>query len=138
MGVKINTFTLLRQISIIAATIYRCYFFYVQINSIDYFCFMKVDDALIDNLAHLARLEFSTDEKAGLRNDLQSMIVFVEKLNELNTEGVKPLQHMSNAVNVFREDEVKGSASRQEALLNAPIADDAFFKVPKVIKKANS
>jgi len=99
---------------------------------------MKVDDALIDNLAHLARLEFSTDEKAGLRNDLQSMIVFVEKLNELNTEGVKPLQHMSNAVNVFREDEVKGSASRQEALLNAPIADDAFFKVPKVIKKANS
>ncbi len=129
---------MLRQISIIAATIYRCYFFYAQINPKGYFCFMKVDDALIDNLAHLARLEFSADEKAGLRNDLQSMIVFVEKLNELNTEGVKPLQHMSNAVNVFREDEVKGSATRQEALQNAPVADDAFFKVPKVIARQPS
>jgi len=97
---------------------------------------MKVDDALIDNLAHLARLEFNADAKAGLRNDLQSMIVFVEKLNEVNTEGVKPLQHMSNAVNVFRADEVKGSATRAEALQNAPVADEAFFKVPKVIKKS--
>jgi aspartyl-tRNA(Asn)/glutamyl-tRNA(Gln) amidotransferase subunit C len=97
---------------------------------------MKVDDALIENLAHLARLQFSEEEKAGLRNDLQSMIAFVEKLNEVNTEGVQPLLHMGSAVNVFRDDEIKGSVTREDALLNAPVADNAFFKVPKVIPPA--
>jgi aspartyl-tRNA(Asn)/glutamyl-tRNA(Gln) amidotransferase subunit C len=94
---------------------------------------MKVDDALIENLAHLARLQFSDEEKAGLREDLQSMIAFVEKLNEVNTDGVKPMPHMSSEVNVFREDEIKGSVTREEALLNAPVADGEFFKVPKVM-----
>ena len=94
---------------------------------------MTVDDALIENLAHLARLQFTTEEKAGLQRDLQSMIEFVEKLNEVDTHGVKPLLHMGSAVNVFRDDEIKGSVSRNEALLNAPVADGAFFKVPKVI-----
>jgi aspartyl-tRNA(Asn)/glutamyl-tRNA(Gln) amidotransferase subunit C len=101
-----------------------------------YFCNMKVDDALIENLAHLARLEFSEEEKAGLRKDLQSMIAFVEKLNEVNTDGIKPLLHMSSAVNVFREDKIKGSATREEALQNAPLTDGVFFKVPKVIPPA--
>jgi len=99
---------------------------------------MKVDDALIENLAHLARLQFSQEEKAGLKEDLQSMIAFVEKLNEVDTAGVKPMLHMSSEVNVFREDEIKGSVTREEALLNAPVADGTFFKVPKVIKKAVS
>jgi len=96
---------------------------------------MKVDNDLIEKLAHLARLEFSEQEKVGLQKDLQS-IAFVEKLNEVNTDGVKPLLHMGNAVNVFREDEVKGSVTRQDALKNAPVADEAFFKVPKVIPPA--
>lgn len=94
---------------------------------------MTVDNALIENLAHLARLEFSEEEKTGLQKDLQSMIAFVEKLNEIDTTGVKPTLHMSNAVNVFREDEVKGSVTREEALKNAPVAHDEFFKVIKVI-----
>jgi aspartyl-tRNA(Asn)/glutamyl-tRNA(Gln) amidotransferase subunit C len=96
---------------------------------------MKVDDALVENLAHLARLDFSGEEKAALQKDLQSMIAFVEKLNEVDTTGIKPMLHMSSEVNVFREDEVKGSVTRQEALLNAPVTDNEFFKVPKVIKK---
>ena len=62
------------------------------------------------------------------------MIAFVEKLNELELDGVEPLLHMSEEVNVLREDEVKGSVSRDEALKNAPLHDDQFFKVPKVIK----
>ncbi len=94
---------------------------------------MMVNNALIENLAHLARLEFSTEEKEGLQKDLQSMIAFVEKLNEVDTTGVKPLLHMGSAVNVFREDEVKGSVARTEALLNAPVTDGTFFKVTKVI-----
>lgn len=101
----------------------------------DYLCCMEVNDKLVDKLARLSRLQFSETEKAEVRNDLQRMIGFVEKLNELDLEGVRPLLHMSEEVNVLREDEVKGSVSREEALKNAPAHDDQFFKVPKVIKK---
>lgn len=90
---------------------------------------------MIEKLSHLSRLKFSDAEKAGIKKDLQNMIGFVEKLNELNLEGVDPLLHISEEVNVLREDEVKGSISREEALKNAPVHDEQFFKVPKVIKK---
>ena len=63
------------------------------------------------------------------------MIGFVEKMNELNLDEVEPLVFMSDEVNVLREDEIKGSVSREEALKNAPLHDDQFIKVPKVIKK---
>ena len=96
---------------------------------------MEVTDQLVDKLAHLSRLSFNDTEKVEIKKDLQSMIAFVEKLNELDTTGVEPLLHMGDAVNVLRTDEVKGSISREEALLNAPIKDGQFFKVPKVIKK---
>lgn len=96
---------------------------------------MEVNDALVDKLAHLSRLQFSDAEKTGIRNDLQRMIAFVEKLNELDLAGVEPLLHMSGEVNVLRADEVKGSVSREEGLKNAPSHDEKFFKVPKVIKK---
>ncbi|MDP9231013.1 MAG: Asp-tRNA(Asn)/Glu-tRNA(Gln) amidotransferase subunit GatC [Bacteroidota bacterium] len=96
---------------------------------------MEVNDALINKLAQLARLEFSALEKDEIKIDLQKMITFIEKLNELNTTGVTPLMHMSDEVNVLREDEVKGSISREEALKNAPLHDEKYFKVPKVIKK---
>jgi aspartyl-tRNA(Asn)/glutamyl-tRNA(Gln) amidotransferase subunit C len=96
---------------------------------------MEVNDALIDKLAHLARLKFDASEKDEIKNDLQKMIAFVEKLNELDTTGVEPLLHMSDEINVLREDEVKGSISREDALKNAPLHDEQFFKVPKVIRK---
>ncbi len=96
---------------------------------------MEVNDALIDNLANLARLHFNEEEKKEIKNDLQRMIAFIDKLNELNTDGVEPLLHLSEEVNVFREDVIKGSITRQDALKNAPETDGVFFKVPKVIKK---
>ncbi len=96
---------------------------------------MEVNDALIDKLAHLAKLKFDAGEKEEIKSDLQKMIAFVEKLNELDTTGVPPLLHLTDEVNVLREDEVKGSMSREEALSNAPLHDEQFFKVPKVIKK---
>ena len=95
---------------------------------------MEVTGALVDKLAHLSRLEFNAAEKEEIKNDLQRMISFVEKLDELDLEGTEPLLHMSENVNVLREDEVKGSITREEALKNAPAHDDKFFKVPKVIK----
>jgi aspartyl-tRNA(Asn)/glutamyl-tRNA(Gln) amidotransferase subunit C len=96
---------------------------------------MEVTDAMIEKLAHLARLKFNKAEKEEIKNDLQRMIAFVEKLNELDLEGIEPLMHMSDEINVLREDEIKGSVSRVEALKNAPIHDEQFFKVLKVIKK---
>ena len=96
---------------------------------------MEVTDALVDKLAHLSRLEFNAADKEQIKNDLQRMISFVEKLDELDIEGTEPLLHMSSNINVLRNDEVKGSVTREEALKNAPAHDDKFFKVPKVIKK---
>lgn len=95
---------------------------------------MEVSDAMIEKLAHLARLQFREDEKQEIRTDLQRMIAFVEKLNELDLDGVEPLLHMSTEVNVLREDEAQGAVSREEALKNAPHHDEQFFKVPKVIR----
>lgn len=96
---------------------------------------MEVNYDLVEKIAHLARLKFDDAEKKAIKDDLQKMIRFVEKLNELDTTGVEPLLHMSDNVNVLREDEVKGSISRDEGLKNAAMHDEQFFKVPKVIKK---
>ena len=96
---------------------------------------MEVNDSLIDNLATLARLHFNEDEKKEIKSDLQRMIAFIDKLNELNTDGVEPVLHMSEEINVFREDVVQGSISREQGLKNAPATDGVFFQVPKVIKK---
>ena len=96
---------------------------------------MEVNDALLDKLADLARLYIEPAEKEGLKKDLQRMISFVEKLQELDISGTAPLLQMSDSVNVLRDDVMQGSVSREEALKNAPDTDGVFFKVPKVIKK---
>ncbi|UAY50744.1 Asp-tRNA(Asn)/Glu-tRNA(Gln) amidotransferase subunit GatC [Ferruginibacter albus] len=96
---------------------------------------MEITNELVDKIAHLSRLHFDETEKGAIKQDLQRMIQFVEKLNELDTSGVEPLLHMTDNVNILREDNVKGSISREEGLRNAPLPDDQFFKVPKVIKK---
>ena len=96
---------------------------------------MQVTDEMIANLASLSRLKFNNEERIEIKKDLQRMISFVEKLNEVDTTGVEPLLHMTDAINVYREDVVKGSMPKAEALANAPFADENYFKVPKVIKK---
>ncbi len=101
----------------------------------NYLCRMEVSPALIEKLSHLSRLEFSDLEKEEIRGDLEKMIAFVEKLNELNLDEVKPLLHIPEEVNVLREDEVRGELSRQEALNNAPRTDGTFFHVPKMIRQ---
>lgn len=89
---------------------------------------MEVNDQLVDKLAHLSRLAFAPDEKEEIKNDLQRMIHFVEKLNELNLEGVKPLLHMSGEINVLREDVVKGSITPEEGLKKCTAAGWFFFQ----------
>lgn len=96
---------------------------------------MEVNDALVQQLATLSRLEFTPEESNAIQQDLQRMITFVEKLSALDTTGVAPLLHMTEDANVLREDKVVPSISRETALQNAPAANDQYFKVPKVIKK---
>jgi aspartyl-tRNA(Asn)/glutamyl-tRNA(Gln) amidotransferase subunit C len=96
---------------------------------------MQVNDALIEKLAELSMLKFKEAEKEEIKADLQKMIGFIDKLQELDTTGVEPLMHMSEEVNVLREDVIGPMLSQHEALKNAPHHDDQYFKVPKVIKK---
>jgi aspartyl-tRNA(Asn)/glutamyl-tRNA(Gln) amidotransferase subunit C len=107
----------------------------VHVSNSIIFVYMEITNEMIDHLGHLSRLHFSEEEKLAMKEDMQKMIAFVEKLKEVDVTGVEPLMHMSNAVNVLRDDEIKGSVSREEALLNAPLRDEEFFKVPKVIRK---
>ena len=96
---------------------------------------MEINDALLDKLAMLSRLHFNEAEKTAIKSDLEKMISFVDKLNELDTTGVEPLMHISTNVNILREDVVNQDCTREEALKNATLKDDQFFKVPKVISK---
>lgn len=96
---------------------------------------MEINDDLVDKLATLARLSFNASEKESIKADLGKMISFVEKLNEVDTAGVEPLLHITTNNNVMRADEVSHPISREEALKNAALKDEQFFKVPKVIQK---
>jgi len=96
---------------------------------------MELNKEMVEKLAKLAHLEFNSSEAESIRIDLQQMIGFVEKLNEINTEGVAPLTHISQTENSLREDEIQGSVDNDTALSNAPDRFEQFFTVPKVIKK---
>ena len=100
-----------------------------------YFCIMKVDKAIVDKIAHLARLSFRDEEKERILDDMNKIIQFVDKLNDLDTEGVEDLSYINDDVNVLREDIIKDRISKQDGLSNAPLADSDYFKVPKVIDK---
>ena len=94
---------------------------------------MQIDDQLISRLELLARLELSDAEKVRLKADLNSILGMVEKLNDLDVEGVEPLVYLNDAINRMREDQVANQVSREEALQNAPDQNGTFFRVPKVI-----
>ncbi|HEV8539247.1 MAG TPA: Asp-tRNA(Asn)/Glu-tRNA(Gln) amidotransferase subunit GatC [Bacteroidota bacterium] len=87
----------------------------------------------VEHVAKLARLEFSAGEKEKLTHHLNEILAYMEKLNELDTTGVKPLSHVIDLQNVMREDVVQPSLPREEVLMNAPEKTEKFFKVPKVI-----
>ncbi len=96
---------------------------------------MEVNEALLDHLAHLSKLSFEGSEKEAIRQDLQRMITFVDKLSELDTTGVEPLIFMSNEVNRLRNDDIEQSVSHEDALRNAPKKDSDYFRIPKVLDK---
>jgi aspartyl-tRNA(Asn)/glutamyl-tRNA(Gln) amidotransferase subunit C len=96
---------------------------------------MAVTRKDVEHIAELARLTFKVDELESFTRQLNDILAYMDKLNELDTSNVEPLSHPVERVNVFREDIVKPSIDREEALRNAPERSDLFFKVPKVIDR---
>jgi aspartyl-tRNA(Asn)/glutamyl-tRNA(Gln) amidotransferase subunit C len=94
---------------------------------------MSVTRKDVDHIAALARLEFSDSEKDQFTHQMNEILTYVEKLNELDTSNVEPLSHVIELNNVFRDDVAQPSLPQEIALQNAPSADDKHFKVPKVI-----
>ena len=87
----------------------------------------------VEHIAKLAHLKFTDEEKTALVHDLNEILSYMEKLKEVDTSAVEPLSHVNPLENVFREDIVVPSPSREEMLKNAPDRTEEFFKVPKVI-----
>jgi len=88
----------------------------------------------VEHVAKLAQLEFSEEEKEKFTHQLNEILAYMEKLNELDTSNIEPLSHVIELNNVFREDKVEPSYPQEEILNNAPSKNEKFFKVPKVIK----
>lgn len=94
---------------------------------------MAVTKKDVEKIAELARLKFTDEDLENFTPQMNEILSYMDKLNELDTENVKPLSHPVEQTNVFREDELKTSISTEDALKNAPAKDDHHFKVPKVI-----
>jgi aspartyl-tRNA(Asn)/glutamyl-tRNA(Gln) amidotransferase subunit C len=94
---------------------------------------MAVNKQDVEKIAELARLIFSEEELENFTPQMNKILSYMDKLNELNTDNVEPLSHPVEQTNVFREDELRPSISIEDALKNAPSKDENHFKVPKVI-----
>jgi aspartyl-tRNA(Asn)/glutamyl-tRNA(Gln) amidotransferase subunit C len=94
---------------------------------------MKISPEEVKHVADLARLEMSSAEVESMTRQLDGILSYVAKLNELDTKGVEPTTHAISIVNAFREDEVKPSLDREETLANGPQQDGEAFVVPKII-----
>ena len=95
---------------------------------------MKITMAEVEHVARLARLELNEQEKEKMRAQLDSILSYIDKLNELDTSGVEPTSHVLPLTNVFREDGVRPSLSQEEALANAPDRHDLLFRVPRILE----
>ncbi|MEE8330135.1 MAG: Asp-tRNA(Asn)/Glu-tRNA(Gln) amidotransferase subunit GatC [Thermodesulfovibrionia bacterium] len=88
----------------------------------------------IGHIAMLARLELTKEEKKLFSRQIESIIEYIDKLNELDTTSVEPTAHVLPIKNVFREDKLKPSLPKDEALKNAPDRTNDFYRVPKIIE----
>jgi aspartyl-tRNA(Asn)/glutamyl-tRNA(Gln) amidotransferase subunit C len=99
---------------------------------------MQITEQTLDRIAELAKLDYSDPAaRAAILADMERVLSFVERLNEVDTNGVEPLIFMTEEENVLRPDAVIASdiVSKQEALRNSPVKDSDYFKVPRVVDK---
>ena len=92
-----------------------------------------IDDETIENVCILAKLSLTDEAKEQAKQDMQKMLDYVEKLDELDTDGVEPLSHIFGDENVFREDVVTNGDNREAMLMNAPKEKEGQYQVPKTI-----
>ncbi|MCE5187019.1 MAG: Asp-tRNA(Asn)/Glu-tRNA(Gln) amidotransferase subunit GatC [Planctomycetaceae bacterium] len=95
----------------------------------------KIDESQVRKVAQLSRLELSDEEVTQFSGQFSAILEYIEKLNELNTDGVEPLAHCVPMHNVLRQDIPEPSLSNEQALANAPDREGEFFKVPKILEE---
>ncbi|MEN8907146.1 MAG: Asp-tRNA(Asn)/Glu-tRNA(Gln) amidotransferase subunit GatC [Clostridiales bacterium] len=95
---------------------------------------MKISEETIRNVASLARLKLSDSDIIKLKVDMENIISYVNKLDELDVSDVEPTAHIMSVNNVLRDDKVKESYKRDQILENAPSEDEGCFKVPKIVE----
>lgn len=96
---------------------------------------MSISKEKVEHVAALARLRLTTEERDQFTIQLNQILQFAEKLNELDTDDIEPTSHVYPMSNVLREDKVKSSIPREQALSNAPSSQDGMFKVPAVFEE---
>lgn len=94
---------------------------------------MKITRDEVEHIASLARLDMAAEEVEEMAGHMNDILIYMDKLSEVDTEGIEPTTHAIGDVNAFREDEVKPWLSQAEALAGAPEEDGEAFIVPKVI-----
>ena len=94
---------------------------------------MKITTEEAKKIALLSRLEFSPEDLEKMRDSMNSILTYMEELNQYDTADVAPMVHAVEQYNVMREDVPHTSFTNEEALMNAPDAEDGYFKVPKII-----
>ncbi len=92
-------------------------------------------DPNVEHLARLARLDLSEAEKERMRLQLGAILTYIDKLRQLNTDGVEPTSHAIPMVNVMREDDLRPGLPREEMLANAPEREGDFVRVPRIIEE---
>lgn len=95
---------------------------------------MSVDTATVTRVARLARIKVSADEAERMTHELNSILGFVEQLNEVDVSGVEPMTSVVEATMRWRKDEVTDGGDAARVTANAPLSDDNFFMVPKVVE----
>jgi len=95
---------------------------------------MELSEAEVRHVAALARLELSDDEVHSLAKDMNQILGYVAKLNELDTDGVEPTTHVVDMSTPYRDDEVSRTPAPQDAMANAPKAENNYFVVPSIIE----
>ena len=94
----------------------------------------KITDETIEYVGILAKLKLSGEEKEQAKEDMQKMLNYIDKLDELDTTGVEPMSHVFPIHNVFREDVVTNGDDRERLLANAPEEKDGQYQVPKTVE----
>lgn len=96
---------------------------------------MKISYEQVEHVARLARLALSREEKEKMRAQLDAILTYIDKLNQLDTSQTEPTSHVIPMTNVFREDKIRPSLSQEQALANAPDRQGALFRVPRILEE---